>query len=39
MGYMSATALVEELKFRGDHAVQYFFGTPEAVELLKLIEP
>lgn len=39
MGYLSATALVEELKFRGDHAVQYFFGTPEAVELLKRIEP
>lgn len=39
MGYLSASALVEELKFRGDHAVQYFFGTPRAVELLKRIEP
>lgn len=38
MGYMSAASLVEELKFRGDHAVQYFFGTPLAVELLKPIE-
>ncbi len=38
MGYLSASALVEELKFRGDHAVQYFFGTPRAVELLKRIE-
>lgn len=38
MGYLSATALVEELKFRGDHAVQYFFGTPQAVGLLKRIE-
>ena len=38
MGYMSAETLVEELKFKGDHAVQYFFGTPRAVELLKRIE-
>lgn len=38
MGYLSARALVEELRFRGDIAVQYFFGTPRAVELLKRIE-
>lgn len=38
MGYLSASALVKELKFRGDHAMQYFFGTPRAVELLKRIE-
>ena len=38
MGYLSASALVEELKFRGDHAVQYFFGTQRAVNLLKRIE-
>lgn len=38
MGYLSASALVEELRFRGDHAVQYFFGTQKAVELLKRIE-
>lgn len=38
MGYLSASALVEELKFKGDHAVQYFFGTSRAVELLKRIE-
>lgn len=38
MGYLSASALVEELRFKGDHAVQYFFGTPKAVELLKRIE-
>lgn len=38
MGYLSASALVDELKFRGDHAVQYFFGTPRAIELLKRIE-
>ena len=38
MGYLSASALVEELKFKGDHAVQYFFGTSKAVNLLKRIE-
>ena len=38
MGYMSASALVEELKFRGDHAIQYFFGTPKAISILKRIE-
>lgn len=38
MGYISASALVEELRYRGDHAVQYFFGTPKAVETLRRIE-
>lgn len=38
MGYLSASALVDELRFRGDYAVQYFFGTTKAVELLKRIE-
>lgn len=38
MGYLSASALVEELRFRGDHAIQYFFGSPGAIELLKHIE-
>lgn len=38
MGYMSATDLVKELKFKGDHAIQYFFGTPQAIKLLKRIE-
>ena len=38
MGYLSAAALVEELKFRGDFAVQYFFGTSRAITLLKRIE-
>ena len=37
MGYLSASALVQELKFKGDHAVQYFFGTPKAVNLLRHI--
>ncbi len=38
MGYLSAVALVEELKFKGDHAIQYFFGTTRAIDLLKRIE-
>ncbi|MBD5265372.1 MAG: DUF3990 domain-containing protein [Duncaniella sp.] len=38
MGYLSASVLVEELRFKGDHAVQYFFGTPKAVNFLKRIE-
>lgn len=38
MGYLSVASLVEELKFRGDHAVQYFFGTSKAVNLLTRIE-
>ena len=38
MGYLSVATLVEELKFKGDHAFQYFFGTPRAVEFLKRIE-
>lgn len=35
LGYMSAKTLVEELRYHGDHAIQYFFGTQRAVELLK----
>ena len=38
MGYMSVSALVEELRFKGDHAIQYFFGTPKAIKLIKRIE-
>lgn len=38
MGYLSAAALVEELKFNGDRAVQYYFATQDAVDLLKNIE-
>ena len=38
MGYLSASDLVEELRFKGDHAIQYFFGTTKAVELLKRVE-
>lgn len=38
MGNLLAAALVEELKFKGNHAVQYFFGTHRAIEILKHIE-
>ncbi len=38
MGYLSASALVEELRFKGNHAVQYFFGTSKAIKLLNRIE-
>lgn len=38
MGYMSASTLVEELKYRGDHAIQYFFGTSKAIKFLKRVE-
>ena len=34
MGFMSVTALVEELKYNGDKAVQYFFGTMNALKYL-----
>ncbi len=37
MGYLSASALVEELKFKGDRAMQYFFGTGRALKYLKSI--
>jgi hypothetical protein len=35
MGYISMENLIEELKFRGNRAVQYFFGTSRAISLLK----
>lgn len=38
MGYLSASALVEELKYKGNHSIQYFFGTLRALEFLKHIE-
>lgn len=38
MGYLSASGLVEELRFKKDRAIQYFFGTQRAVELLKRVE-
>ncbi len=35
LGYISVERLIEELKFKGDHAIQYFFGTERAIKLLK----
>lgn len=37
MGYLSANNLVEELRYRGNHAKQYFFGTEKAIKILKKI--
>ncbi len=34
MGYISIDSLVEELRFRSEPAIQYFFATKEAVKLL-----
>lgn len=36
-GYLPVSILVEELKFHGDKAVQYFFGTERSLEFLKRI--
>lgn len=36
-GYIPMNVLIEELRFRGNHAVQYFFGTERAIKLLKKI--
>lgn len=33
-GYIPVTQLVDELRFHGDHAVQYFFATERALECL-----
>lgn len=38
MGYISIEKLIEELRYRGNRSVQYFFGTPKAINLLKRIE-
>lgn len=38
MGYISMEKLIEELKYKGNHSVQYFFGTPKAINLLKKVE-
>lgn len=35
MGYISASTLIEELRFKGAHAVQYYFGTQRAIEQLR----
>ena len=38
MGYISMERLIEELKYRGNHSGQYFFGTPKAINLLHRTE-
>lgn len=38
MGYMSASRLIEEISFKGDDAIQYYFGTPEAISYLQLLK-
>lgn len=34
-GYIPMDVLIEELRFHGNRAIQYFFGTERAVKLLK----
>lgn len=36
-GYLPVSKLVEELRYHGDHSIQYFFGTERAIKLLKPI--
>jgi len=38
MGYISTEKLIEELRFYGNHAIQYFFGTEKAIKLLTKIK-
>lgn len=33
-GYIPMNVLIEELRYRGNHAVQYFFGTQKVINLL-----
>ena len=37
MGYLPLKQLVEELRYVGDYAIQYFFGTERAINLLRRI--
>ena len=37
-GYISLSVLVEELKFKGNKAIQYYFGTEKAINLLKKVK-
>ena len=39
MGYISIEKLIEELKYKGNHSVQYFFATEAAINLLNKINP
>ena len=36
-GYIRLPEFIEELRFNGDHAIQYFFGTEKAINLLRRI--
>lgn len=37
MGYISIENLIEELRFKGNHAVQYYFGTQKTINLLNKV--
>lgn len=36
-GYLPVSQLIEELRFHGDHAIQYFFCTEQSIKLLQRI--
>ena len=36
-GYIPLSVLVKELKYNGDHTIQYFFATEKAINLLKKV--
>lgn len=38
MGYISIEKLIEELKYRGNHSIQYFFASKAAINLLKKVK-
>lgn len=38
LGYIEMPKLIEELRFRGNHAMQYFFATERAINLLKIVD-
>lgn len=37
-GYIPMNVLIDELRFRGNHAVQYFFGTEKAINFLRKLK-
>lgn len=39
MGYISIEKLIEELEYKGNHSVQYFFATEKAINLLTKTKP
>ena len=38
-GYLPVSKLVEELRFHGDHAIQYYFASDKSLSYLKNIQP